>query len=89
MKVYGYELTEAQIKICLTRMKSNPFTALDVANAAIAAGVPAEDQRRNPIAHRVADRMIQKIRRMGCLKMSPKFPVWNKLEADLKPAQFL
>jgi hypothetical protein len=89
MTVHGYELTEAQIKTILMRMKDAPFTAADIANIATATGIPMVDENHNPVAYRVADRMIQKVRHMGCLKMSSKPPIWNRLEADLLPAQFL
>jgi hypothetical protein len=66
MYVHWVEITEAQQEACVSAMKKR-FRASDIESAAIQAGVPKYNDR-NGIAHRVADRLIQRQRKAGKIK---------------------
>jgi len=63
MYVHGFEITDEQQNACEQAMKKR-FRASDIELVAIQAGVP-KYKDRNGIAHRVADRIIQRKRKAG------------------------
>jgi len=64
MKVQGYEVTPEIENACLSAMQGE-FRALQIAQAAIRAGVP---DRGSSIPDRVADRLLQRERKAGRIK---------------------
>ncbi len=68
MKVHGFTLSEEQISAMVGAMGAS-FTTNDVANAAVKAGVPMFGSEREWIANRAADRLIQKMRRKGTVRL--------------------
>jgi len=74
MKIHGTEITQAQIYVCIARMKSGPFTSADIKMAAIRSGVP---DGCDAIASRVADRIIQKLRKEDKIELSEPYPTWR------------
>lgn len=74
MIIHGNTITEEQERAALARMTSS-FLFSDIEKALIAAGVP-EMQRvgvsNKHIAGRAADRLIQRERKEGRIKLGPK-----------------
>jgi len=70
MNVHGFEITDDQQNACIMAMKKR-FKASDIELVAIQAGVPRYHDR-NGIAHRVADRIIQRQRKAGAIKRDGK-----------------
>jgi zona occludens toxin (predicted ATPase) len=68
MQIHDTVITQAQLDACIARMQSEPFKAADITNVAIQAGVPRFEGYEF-IAHRVADRLIQKHRKLGKIKI--------------------
>ena len=75
MKIKNIEITETQINAMMDRMKSAPFQCSDITLAARNAGVVPQDGY-DGIACRAADRLIQKMRKHGKIKIS-KYPTWT------------
>lgn len=63
MKVYGYDVTQEQIKAGLAAM-AGQFRMTEVVGAMMRAGVPD----RGAIAGRAADRLLQKERKAGRIR---------------------
>ena len=78
MKIHDTVITQDQLDTCIARMKSEPFRAGDIAKVAIQSGVP-EFVGREFIAHRVADRLIQKFRKARNIRVNynSKYPMWT------------
>ena len=70
MNVHGVEITDEQQNACIVAMEKR-FKASDIELVAIQAGVPRYHDR-NDIAHRVADRLIQRQRKTGAIKRDGK-----------------
>ena len=66
MNVHGFKITDEQQNACILAMKKR-FKASDIELVAILAGVPRYHDR-DGIAHRVADRIIQRQRKDGKIK---------------------
>lgn len=66
MKVYGTEISAAQISCALAAM-SGTFTMKDVERALIHAGVPEPD-----CSTRAADRLLQRERKAGRIAPNPE-----------------
>ena len=79
MKVHGFEPTEAQLNKAIEYMKSSSsFGVKNVENLLIAEGVP-KYEKYNFIAMRVADRLIQKLRKQGKIETRYR-ALWNWVE---------
>lgn len=68
MKVYGHTITPGVINACEQRMREREFKASDIENKAIECGIPKYEDRQW-VAHRVADRLIQKHRKLGNISL--------------------
>jgi hypothetical protein len=66
--VYGYAVTTDQIQAMRDGMKK-PFRSRDIADIAQLAGVPQRVGNNHYVHSRVADRLIQKMRRAGHLSL--------------------
>jgi hypothetical protein len=75
MKIHHIEIHQDELNACIARMKSSPFRAKDIQQAAERAGVPSATEDWI-ISARVADRLIQKFRKSGNIKIS-KYPMWT------------
>jgi hypothetical protein len=75
MQIHDYHPTAMQLDACISRMKSAPFRAADIQQAAEQVGVPSATESWI-ISARVADRLIQKFRKSGNIKIS-KYPTWT------------
>lgn len=71
MVVNGVAITAEQIEAGKARMKTGPFTFLDVQSALQKAGVP----EANSVAYRAADRLMQIQRMAGLIVFKSK--VWT------------
>jgi hypothetical protein len=76
MKVYGFEPTEKQINSAIDYMKSSvTFKAKSIERVLITNGVPETGNlgtykwQCDYIAHRMADRLIQKLRKEGKISL--------------------
>lgn len=79
MKVYGYEVPQEVIDACLARMRTgSAFTSIDIARAAVAAGAPYWNNREEYVAHRIADRLLQRERKAGRIEFNGKR--WRMVE---------
>lgn len=79
MKIYGIEITEAQIEACLKRMRSHgEFMAGDIAAHVIDRIADANSKVREDVAYRLADRLIQRERKAGNIKFNGKY--WNSTQ---------
>jgi len=77
MYVYGYGVPEQVIDACVKRMKEKPFQAYEIAGIAHELGSKINAAvLPNHIAPRIADRLIQKMRREKKIKMVA-FPKWQ------------
>lgn len=70
MKVHGIEISEGQIAAMLQAMGTR-FRLADVISAAEAAGV-----QKGEIAMRAADRLVQKQRKAGKIRIIDSGPYW-------------
>lgn len=79
MVVLEIPISHTQVYAAVERMRHGPFFASDLEELLIQAGVPKESKTRGGrehIAHRVADRLIQKHRaQLELVARSPK-PTW-------------
>lgn len=73
MKVKGVEITEQQLAAMLQAMGER-FRAADVMAAAEAAGV-----QKGEVAMRAADRLLQKQRKAGKIKIIASGPYWSSV----------
>lgn len=73
MKVYGVEITPAQINTAVSRMKDGPFVAAWIEDELKLYGVP------DHVAYRAADRIIQRERKAGHIMFNGG--VWVRKEA--------
>ena len=75
MNVHGFEITEEQQSACIDAMVGT-FRAANITAAAIKAGVPEIIKTRwggrEYHAMRVADRLIQKMRKVGMIQREGK-----------------
>lgn len=89
MKVFGIEITDAQLDAAMAMMrdlgsKSAPgasgFTATNVEQALVRAGVPERIKTTfcssDAVAHRAADRLIQKLRKQGRITFDRPYWFW-------------
>jgi hypothetical protein len=76
MKIKQYDVPQRAIEACESRMRSGQFKAADITKAAMLEGVP-EIINRDHVAHRVADRLIQKHRKAGNIRMVDRKPTWE------------
>ena len=65
MKVYDYTIKQAMIDRVIDRMKQAVFQSADIEQVCIDMGIPHHDGHSNYIAHRAADRLIQRERKAG------------------------
>ena len=72
MIVQGHTVTPEQEAAALAAMRA-PFMAACVARVVAAAGVPSADYTAN----RVADRLIQRERKAGRIRLAPKPWRWE------------
>jgi hypothetical protein len=75
MQIHETKIEESALIACIARMKSAPFKASDIAKVAVENGVP-ESVGREYIACRVADRLIQRQRKAGNIKVGSPYPKW-------------
>ena len=73
--VYGYDVSTDVQALLIQKMKSAPFLASDIENEAIRLGVPSSN-RRECIAMRLADRLIQRERKSGNIELRRPAWVW-------------
>ena len=78
MKIKDYDVPQNVIDACEARMRMQPFKAADITKTAVLCGVP-ESIGYDYVAHRVADRLIQKHRKAGNLRMIDRKPTWEFL----------
>ena len=71
MQIHEYKIEEAVLYACINRMKAAPFKAADIAKVAKENGVPEQP------ADRVADRLIQRQRKSGNIKVGTPYPTWQ------------
>jgi hypothetical protein len=74
--VHGYSISEAIQAALVERMKEGPFKAEDIEEKACRLGVPLYSERRDPIAMRTADRIIQRERKRRNIKLERPFWCW-------------
>jgi hypothetical protein len=83
MNTYGYELPDDKRAAAVERMKAGPFTAMQLEHALITIGVPEFGTRNGyefkayAVAHRTADKLIQKHRKAGDIKRIGRHWYWN------------
>lgn len=76
MRVYDYEVPQQVIDACVNRMKERPFQAYQLAGIAHELGSKMNAAALpHRIAPRIADRLIQKMRREKKIKLVD-FPKW-------------
>jgi hypothetical protein len=79
MTVYDYALTDAQLEAGRARMKKATFTAANLSQALVDAGVPHTVRSYYGVAARAADRLIQHHRKWGDIRFTEKRCwVWKK-----------
>jgi hypothetical protein len=71
MQIHEHKIEESTLHACINRMKSAPFKAADIALVAEQNGVPHEP------AYRVADRLIQMLRKKKNIKVGAPYPTWT------------
>lgn len=81
MKVYGYEPTDEQLNKAMDYMKGmTSFKAKEIEGVLINEGVPEYEERNYRsfafIAHRVTDRLIQKLRKAKKIELE-SFQKWK------------
>ena len=76
MKIKQYDVPQRAIDACEARMRSGQFKAADITRVAMLEGVP-EIINRDYVANRVADRLIQKHRKAGNIRMVDRKPTWQ------------
>lgn len=76
--LYGIQISDEQISLCVSRMKDADFTAMDVCRVALLAGVPKTVEGK-PAARRMVSWLIQKHKDLGnvAIKSRGLFPVWG------------
>ena len=75
MRVHGIEITSSVEFLCLQRMRDRQFSAADIIQVAIEAGV--ENSNTIPAALRFVDRLIQRERKAGRLRRIGKLWRWE------------
>lgn len=65
------KIRDSTLRVCINRMKSSPFKAADIAAVAKVNGAP------RGCADRVADRLIQRCRKAGNIKVGSPYPTWT------------
>lgn len=87
MKVYGYEPTEKQINEAIKYMQSSlAFRSRNIEKILISEGVPEKQSRLYSyvfVAHRVADRLLQKLRKEGKIKLVAR-ATWQWVDENEK-----
>jgi hypothetical protein len=83
MKIKQYDVPQRAIEACESRMRSGQFKAVDITKAAMLEGVP-EIINREYVANRVADRLIQKHRKAGNIRMVDRKPTWEFCMANVQ-----
>lgn len=76
MNVNEIEITEAQILAMLGVMAGSRFRASDIVAAGEAAGV-----EKGSVAVRAADRLIQRQRKKGAIRIIESGPYWQAVSA--------
>lgn len=71
MKINKHKIEDVVLGACVKRMKSLPFKAADIEAVAEVYGVPKW------VACRVADRLIQRHRKAGSVKVGSPYPTWT------------
>ena len=85
MKIKNYDVPQRAVEACESRMRSGQFKAADITKTAMIEGVP-EIIGWEYVANRVADRLIQKHRKAGSIRMVDRKPTWEFLSnADVEP----
>lgn len=74
--VYGHTISVDIQEALLAKMKTGPFKASNIEAEAIRLGVPNLSERREPVAMRAADRVIQRERKAGNLELRRPLWVW-------------
>lgn len=77
LTVYGHTFDGDLLAALIARMKAAPFKAADIEAEAIRLGVPCWSAHREPVAMRVADRLIQRERKAGRLRLQR--PLWVRV----------
>jgi len=76
MYVHGHTVTEEIQSALLLKMKSSPFRAYTLEAEAVRLGLPSLTANKEPVAMRVADRIIQRERKAGNLEWRRPNWVW-------------
>lgn len=76
MVVHGCVVTEAVQQALVSKMKEGPFKAGLLEAEACRLGVPASTGRREPVAMRLVDRLIQRERKAGHIAFSAGQWTW-------------
>ncbi len=74
--VHGYSISEAIQAALVERMKEGLFKAEAIEKEACRLGVPLFSEKREPTAMRTADRIIQRERKRGNIKLERPFWRW-------------
>lgn len=74
--VHGYSINEAIQAALVERMKEGLFKAEAIEKEACRLGVPLFSEKREPTAMRTADRIIQRERKRGNIKLERPFWRW-------------
>lgn len=75
--VYGHTVTEEIQVALLSKMKSGPFKASELEAEGVRLGLPTLSAHREPVAMRVADRIIQRERKAGRIELKRPYWVWR------------
>lgn len=86
MNIYGHQVTPEQDAAMTARMAAGRFRAFDITRAAELAGVPIAIRLPNRhfpenAAHRASDRLIQRERKAGKIRLIGKGPDWEPTAA--------
>lgn len=74
--VYGHTIGADIQSALVAKMKTGPFRASSIEAEAIRLGVPNLTERKEPVAMRAADRVIQRERKAGNLELRRPMWVW-------------
>lgn len=74
--VYGHTVTNEHQAALIARMKAGTSRAADLEAEAIRLGLPERSANRDPVAMRVADRIIQRESKAGNIEFKRPDWVW-------------
>ncbi len=74
--VYGHAISVEIQEALVAKMKAEPFKASSIEAEAVRMGVPNLTAKREPVAMRAADRVIQRERKAGNIELRRPSWVW-------------